>query len=96
MKLEDMPKELQRWYSNNKDTASADDLARFELLRTTSSCTATHFHPDEEVAGKLRGQNTAYVDILCNWSVLCEDCQREEDAYWEERWQEYNTGLGLF
>lgn len=28
-----------------------------------------------------------------NFVTLCEDCHKENDEYWEERWQEYYSGL---
>ncbi len=41
---------------------------------------------------KRRRQNTAYVNKESNYATLCDSCQKEADAYWEERWQEYYSG----
>ncbi|UDY80341.1 hypothetical protein AXY1_30 [Achromobacter phage AXY1] len=40
-----------------------------------------------------RRQLTQYVDEESNWNTHCQDCQAESDAYWEERWREYYSGL---
>lgn len=40
-----------------------------------------------------RRQLTAYTDDASNWSTQCEDCQKEADAYWEERWRDYYSGV---
>jgi hypothetical protein len=43
--------------------------------------------------GWLRRQNTQYADDRQNWSRLCDLHQEETDAYWQERWDEYWSGL---
>lgn len=43
-------------------------------------------------AAYKRRQNTAYLDEESNYCVLCEGCQVEADAYWQERWDEYYAG----
>lgn len=40
-----------------------------------------------------RRQNTAYVNDESNFAVLCDDCQKDADEYWSERWAEYRAGL---
>ena len=37
-------------------------------------------------------QNTAYVDDKQNWVTLCPDCMAQNDAHWNERWDEYYSG----
>lgn len=39
-----------------------------------------------------RRQNTQYADESCNFAVLCHDCQKDADEYWNERWAEYYAG----
>lgn len=39
-----------------------------------------------------RRQNTAYVEDEKNWVVMCDSCFEENEAYWQERWEEYYTG----
>ena len=34
---------------------------------------------------------TDYMDDESNWLTACEECHEEDDAYWEERWAEYNA-----
>lgn len=34
-------------------------------------------------------QRTFYVDESDNWVTLCPKCRKENDAYWNERWDEY-------
>jgi hypothetical protein len=36
-----------------------------------------------------RRQRTLYEDEESNWATLCPACQKEADAYWDERWAEY-------
>lgn len=40
-----------------------------------------------------RRQLTAYIDDRKNFAVLCDECQKEEDEYWQERWNDYYRGL---
>ena len=39
--------------------------------------------------GRLRRQNTRYVDESRNWVFLCDKCAYINNEYWLERWQEY-------
>ena len=41
---------------------------------------------------KRRRQKTQYVDEESNFSTLCDECQKEADEYWSERWAEYYVG----
>lgn len=43
--------------------------------------------------GQWRRQNTQYYDDRSNWVFLCNDCFEETEAYWAERWSDYNAGL---
>ena len=38
-------------------------------------------------------QYTDYVDDELNFAVLCDECQKEADEYWQERWDEYYSGV---
>lgn len=40
-----------------------------------------------------RRQLTQYTDDASNWVTQCADCQAYADKYWEDRWQEYYSGL---
>ena len=42
---------------------------------------------------KRRRQNTAYEKEEMNWVVLCDECHEENEAYWQERWDDYYGGL---
>ena len=48
--------------------------------------------------GKLRRdvvryhQRTQYPEEGMNWVTLCPECRAENDAYWDERWDEYYRG----
>ena len=44
---------------------------------------------------KHRRQATAYVDDERNYAVLCDDCQKEADEYWNDQWQEYYNSVGV-
>ena len=39
--------------------------------------------------GEWRRQNTQYHDDRSNWVFLCESCNRENEAYWDDMWAEY-------
>ena len=39
-----------------------------------------------------RRQLTAYVNDKLNFAVLCDECQKEANEYWQERWDEYYSG----
>ena len=39
-----------------------------------------------------RRQNTLYPDDESNHVTCCSECFDEVQAYWEERWDEYNSG----
>lgn len=36
-------------------------------------------------------QHTEYEDPASNYFTGCRECEEENDAYWEERWAEYNA-----
>lgn len=36
---------------------------------------------------------TQYEHEPSNWNTHCADCQADADRYWEERWQDYYSGL---
>jgi hypothetical protein len=41
---------------------------------------------------KKRRMNTAYIEEKSNYCCVCKDCYQEVEAYWDERWSEYNSG----
>ena len=42
---------------------------------------------------RQRGRNTAFANLESNYLTVCANCQRDDDAYYEERWTEYYGGL---
>lgn len=44
---------------------------------------------------EITEQRTRYVDECDNYVVLCEMCQKENDAYWDGMWKEYYSSQGL-
>ena len=46
-----------------------------------------------ENLGRLNRQNTAYNDDTMNWDILCAECQVARDELWQERWDEYYSGV---
>lgn len=42
---------------------------------------------------KRQRQMTAYNHEPSNWCTHCTDCQKEADAYWQERWDDYYSGV---
>lgn len=42
--------------------------------------------------GKKQRQNTQYNNEEDNWVFLCDNCMKENDAHWEERWDEFYRG----
>jgi len=54
------------------------------LLKETKKC---QFCGDN--GAERRRQNTTYENDELNWMVLCNRCQKEEDEYWRERWDDY-------
>jgi hypothetical protein len=40
----------------------------------------------------VRPQNTAYESYEQNFCNLCDECQVEADAEWQEQWDEYYSG----
>jgi hypothetical protein len=34
-------------------------------------------------------QHTFYANEESNWVTLCEECKKENNEYWAERWSEY-------
>lgn len=45
-----------------------------------------------EKPGTYRAQMTAYTEDHLNYGTFCEQCQKEVDEYWQERWDEYWKG----
>lgn len=43
--------------------------------------------------GRLRRQNTAYVEDALNWQTLCDSCQEEANEYWSEMWAQYYSEI---
>ena len=43
--------------------------------------------------GKKNRQRTAYVNDEENFIILCPKCQKKEDEYWDDMWNEYYSGL---
>jgi hypothetical protein len=41
---------------------------------------------------KKHRRNTMYVDNKLNYMIWCDDCAKDDDDYFEERWTEYNQG----
>lgn len=41
---------------------------------------------------KRRRMNTRYEDDKLNYCKVCACCYEQIDVYWEERWDEYNSG----
>jgi hypothetical protein len=39
-----------------------------------------------------RRQNTEYPNDKNNYDILCDECQKERDKYWQEMWDVYNSG----
>lgn len=39
-----------------------------------------------------RRQNTMYEEDASNYVTCCMECFEEVQAYWDERWEEYNSG----
>ena len=37
-------------------------------------------------------QRTCYTNEADNYVNCCPECKIENDAYWDERWEEYNSG----
>jgi len=61
-----------------------------------------HYHPQAGAMGQCmrcfkdgtwQRQKTAYTEEPRNWACYCAECQKDEDLYWDERWQEYYSGL---
>lgn len=42
---------------------------------------------------RRRRQNTQYVNDEANWVTLCDECMKDNDAYWDERWAEYYASI---
>lgn len=38
-------------------------------------------------------QKTEYHNECDNMKVLCPDCQREEDEYWDDMWVDYYSSV---
>lgn len=53
-------------------------------------------YPGCPMPGFRARQATAYSDEESNWVTLCDMHHEENDQYWEERWEEYYSGLGVF
>ncbi len=37
--------------------------------------------------------NTKYVDEELNYAVLCPECQKLSDFYWQEQWDDLNADI---
>lgn len=48
-------------------------------------------HPNNGTIA-IRRANTAYVNDVCNWDICCLVCYEDHQAYWAERWEDYNGG----
>jgi len=42
--------------------------------------------------GKLRRQNTQYVDDKINFVFLCDECMKANDEHWNGMWSDYYRG----
>ena len=49
--------------------------------------------PGCRMPGDRRRQNTAYHEDELNFNTLCFVHQAETDAYWDERWRDYYSGV---
>jgi len=47
---------------------------------------------EEKASVRRRRQRTQYVNDEENFAVFCDECQKEADEYWDERWAEYYAG----
>ena len=63
-----------------------DDILTYDIV-TGVQCERC----DSRNATKHR-QNTSYVDDEFNFVTLCPICKEDNDEYWQERWDEYNSG----
>ena len=43
--------------------------------------------------GKIRRQNTQYVDDERNWVFLCNECNKRNEEYWADMWREYYASV---
>ena len=43
---------------------------------------------------KTMRQNTAYVDDKLNFFTGCKECQKRNDEYWDEMWNQYYNSVG--
>lgn len=48
--------------------------------------------PDDGTV-RIWWQNTAYVEEIFNYLTCCETCLEENNANWQELWDEYYSGL---
>ena len=63
-------------------------LVKHTRLPICHGCWGPCFH-----RGRKRRQNTAYADDRCNWVFMCDKCGEENDERWQERWDDYYSGL---
>lgn len=63
---------------------TADDQVRFDELFD-----GTCHRGDCANAGIVGRRRTSYNVELSNWTSLCEECWQDDNAYWDERWDEY-------
>ena len=61
-----------------------DAIQHYVFANTIGQCWGCR-----ERTGRMRRQNTAYVNDLDNWACLCTECQEEANEYWAERWADY-------
>ena len=69
-----------------KDMGNDENFLR--LAETGIHCQGAEGQCDSKNATRRR-QNTQYADDSLNWVILCDECQKVNEAYWAERWAEY-------
>ncbi len=96
------PEELFRFLSDAAARATVEDLARGStdpkvLVQADSIldgwCQHCRITGRLNVPGRIHRQSTQYEHQLSNYVCLCAPCTKENDAYWEEMWKEYYSGL---
>lgn len=41
--------------------------------------------------GTLHCRLTHYENEIQNWVIACDECAADEDAYWQEHWEQHNA-----
>lgn len=78
---------LESQLAKLKDTCLTDqDRLEYQALITGTTCHCG-------APGWPIHTNTCYARHLSNWAVMCDECQAESDAYYEDLWREYYAGL---